>query len=54
MLANLVYSKDEQKLDRLRSKMQKNNVDALLLRIPEDVVYVSGYWPFDVSYLIYP
>lgn len=43
MLANIVYGKDEEKLDKLRRKMEGRDIDALLLRLPEDVVYVSGY-----------
>jgi Xaa-Pro dipeptidase len=55
MLAKLVNERDEEKRAKLRRMMQSNGFDALLLRLPEDIVYITGYWPFyGVSYLFYP
>lgn len=55
MLAKLVSDRDDEKRTKLREMMQGDGLDALLFRLPEDIVYASGYWPFfGASYLYYP
>ncbi len=31
--------------ERLREKMQESDLDALVCRLPENVVYITNYWP---------
>jgi Xaa-Pro dipeptidase len=45
-MLDLLTKEDREKTDRLRKAMQNEGLDALILRLAEDVVYVSGYWPF--------
>jgi Xaa-Pro dipeptidase len=47
--------RDEKKLSRVREEMRKENLDALVLRVPENVTYLSGAWcGRGLSYLIFP
>jgi Xaa-Pro dipeptidase len=36
---------DKPRLDRLQQMMAKADMKALICRLPENVVYISGYWP---------
>ncbi len=52
---SLVYGRDDEKIEKIKKSMDAYGIDALLLRLPENILYVSGYWPFfGVSYLIFP
>lgn len=54
-MSSIVYSKDDEKIAKIKESMDKHVVDVLLLRLPENVLYLSGYWPFfGASYLIFP
>ncbi|HXX72730.1 MAG TPA: Xaa-Pro peptidase family protein [Candidatus Acidoferrales bacterium] len=47
--------RDEKKLSRLRDHMRAENLSALVLRVPENVSYVSDAWPGrGLSYLVIP
>ena len=48
-------SRDEKKLARVRTRMQAEGLSALVLRVPENVSYISDVWPGrGLSYLIFP
>jgi len=48
-------SRDEKKLARIRDRMREEGFAALVLRVPENVSYVSDLWPGrGLSYLILP
>jgi Xaa-Pro aminopeptidase len=48
-------SRDEKKLARVRDRMQAEKFTALVLRVPENVSYVSDLWPGrGLSYLVLP
>jgi Xaa-Pro aminopeptidase len=52
---SLIYIRDDEKIEKIRESMNVYDIDVLLLRLPENVLYISGYWPFfGVSYLIFP
>lgn len=36
---------DVERVDRLKSIMAQEGIDVLLLRLPENVLYATGYWP---------
>jgi len=38
------HSRDEAKLDRVRRLMEEQDLDALVVRSPDDVLYLSDYW----------
>ena len=43
------------KLDRVRGPMREERMDALVLRLPENVTYLSGAWcGRGLTYLIFP
>lgn len=47
--------RDEKKLRRVREEMNKENLNALVLRAPENVTYLSGAWcGRGLSYLVFP
>jgi len=47
--------RDDKKLLRVRDAMQRNGLAALVLRIPENVSYLSGVWcARGLSYLVFP
>jgi len=47
--------RDERKLSRIKEAMRRDGFDALVLRIPENITYVSGAWcGRGLSYLILP
>jgi Xaa-Pro aminopeptidase len=46
--------RDEKKLERVRDAMREERLDALVLRIPENVTYLSGAWcGRGLTYLIF-
>jgi len=47
--------RDEKKLSRVREAMQLANLSALVLRVPENISYLSDAWPGrGLTYLIFP
>jgi len=47
--------RDEIKLSRVREAMREQRLDALVLRIPENVTYLSGAWcGRGLTYLVFP
>jgi len=47
--------RDEFRINRLKEEMRKAGLDYLILRLPENVLYATGYWPiFGVSMAIVP
>ena len=47
--------RDEIKLHRIRDAMREHGLDALVLRLPENVTYLSGAWcGRGLTYLIFP
>jgi Xaa-Pro dipeptidase len=54
-MLELLMKKDREKTARLRKAMENEGLDALIFRLAEDVVYVSGYWPlYGLSYVFFP
>jgi Xaa-Pro aminopeptidase len=48
-------TRDEKKIRRVREAMREDRLDALVLRIPENVTYLSGAWcGRGLTYLIFP
>ena len=46
---------DTERIIRIKDQMQKENLDVLICRLPENVVFLSGYWPLcGFSFLIFP
>ncbi|MBD0348351.1 MAG: aminopeptidase P family protein, partial [Thermoleophilia bacterium] len=39
------WARDDAKLDRVRRLMEEQDVDALVVRAPDNVLYLSNYWP---------
>jgi Xaa-Pro aminopeptidase len=51
----LRQQKDDFRANRLRDKMRAYGVDYLILRLPENVMYATGYWPiFGASMAVVP
>jgi Xaa-Pro dipeptidase len=47
--------RDEKKLNRVREAMRLQNISALVLRVPENVTYLSDAWPGrGLTYLVFP
>lgn len=47
--------KDEFRDNRLKTEMKKAGMDYLILRLPENVLYATGYWPlFGASMAVVP
>jgi Xaa-Pro dipeptidase len=47
--------RDEPKLRRVRGMMREERLDAIVLRIPENVIYLSGAWcGRGLTYLVFP
>lgn len=47
--------KDEFRIGRLKREMKEAGLDYLILRLPEDVLYATGYWPiFGASMAVVP
>jgi len=46
---------NRERLDRMRRAMERDRLDALVLRLPENVLLLSGYWPMIGSaVLVFP
>lgn len=44
-----------ERLERMRRAMQNERLDALVLRLPENVLLLSGFWPMiGATYLVFP
>jgi Xaa-Pro dipeptidase len=44
-----------ERLDRMRNAMQRDRLDALILRLPENVLFLSGFWPMiGATVLVFP
>ncbi len=39
------YPVDQEKLQRVRALMAERDIDALVVRAPDNVVYLTNYWP---------
>lgn len=39
------YPEDTEKLERVRRTMKKEGIDALVVRAPDNVLYLTNYWP---------
>lgn len=47
--------KDDFRVNRLKMEMKKAGLDYLILRLPENVLYATGYWPiFGASMAVVP
>ena len=40
----MTWSRDDAKLDRVRALMEAHELDALVVRAPDNVLYLSNYW----------
>ncbi len=40
----MTWSRDDAKLDRVRAAMAESDLDALVVRAPDNVLYLSNYW----------
>src|SRR5262249_19098382 len=40
----MTWPRDDAKLDRVRALMAQEDLDALVVRTPDNVVYLSNYW----------
>ena len=40
----MAWPTDEQKLSRVRALMKEQDLDALVVRAPDNIVYLSNYW----------
>ena len=38
------YPIDRTKLDRVRELMKRDNLDVLVVRAPDNIVYLTNYW----------
>ena len=46
---------DTERLERARREMEEKGIGALWCRIPENVLYLSGYWPaIGASAILFP
>jgi Xaa-Pro dipeptidase len=41
----VTWSRDEAKLDRVRALMAEQELDALVVRAPDNVLYLTNFWP---------
>ena len=48
-------AKDLERIERTRKAMAQQHLDALVCRLPEDIVMLTGYWPMNgFAFLIFP
>ena len=48
-------AKDLERIQRTREAMKQQGIDALVLRLPENLVMLTGYWPMNgFAFLIFP
>ncbi len=46
---------NQERLDRMRQAMEAESLDALVLRLPENVLLLSGFWPMiGATVLVFP
>jgi len=46
---------DTERTDRVKKEMEKRNLDVLVCRLPENVLFLSGHWPLcGLSFLVFP
>ena len=46
---------DSERIHRTQQALQQANIDALVLRLPENIVMLTGYWPMNgFAFLIFP
>jgi Xaa-Pro dipeptidase len=46
---------NEERRERMRKAMEAQRLDAMVLRLPENVLLLSGHWPMiGVAYLVFP
>src|SRR5215831_2943096 len=43
-IAHVSWSRDDDKLDRVRALMAEAELDALVVRAPDDVLYLTNFW----------
>lgn len=47
--------KNSERINRVRKGMAENKIDVLICRLPENILFLSGYWPMSGNaYLIFP
>ena len=47
--------KDLERIERTRRAMAQQHLDALVCRLPEDIVMLTGYWPMNgFAFLVFP
>lgn len=48
-------TKDLERIQRVRNAMQQQGLDALVCRLPENIVLLTGYWPMNgFAFLVFP
>ena len=48
-------AKDLERIERTRKAMHEQQVDALICRLPENIVMLTGYWPMNgFAFLVFP
>ena len=45
MLLQVTWPRDDTKLERVRALMSEEDLDALVVRAPDNVLYLSNFWP---------
>lgn len=46
---------NEQRIKSVKNEMEKSGLDAVVCRLPENVLLLSGYWPLcGMSYVVFP
>jgi Xaa-Pro aminopeptidase len=46
---------NQERLDRMRRAMERERLDAMVVRLPENVLLLSGFWPMiGASFLLFP
>jgi Xaa-Pro dipeptidase len=46
---------DTERIDRVRRTLELERLDALVCRLPENVLFLTGYWPLSgISFLLFP
>ncbi len=44
---------DRERIERTRKGMEESGLDALVCRLPENVLFLSGYWPMAALSLVF-
>jgi Xaa-Pro aminopeptidase len=48
-------AKDLERIERTRKALQQHQMDALVCRLPENIVMLTGYWPMNgFAFLVFP